>query len=367
MAEAAVVANLALPDSALAADPVDWNTARRVARSLSGKDPLADSYLRDAMHDDFALVTSEAEDMVAQFTGLHAPGIAQGGVVDRGGWIDANLASMRRLLGPLTHKFGARVTATPFAPIGKHAAGAEMGALLGYMSQRVLGQYDLLVPEETNTGDVVFYVGPNVLSLEQRFAFRPRDFRRWIAIHEITHRAQFTAVPWLRPYFMSLVERTFGMVDPDPRTLIRGVARAAEALSRGKNPFDEAGLLGVFASDEQRSVLGDVQALMSLLEGHGNYVMNALGRQHVYGVERMERVLQARRETKGIAGQLQKMMGIEMKLRQYAVGEKFLDDVVARAGIGAIDAAWTSAEALPTLDELNDAPRWLARMSGARV
>ncbi len=348
------------------ADPVDWNTARRVAKTLSGRDPLANSYLRSAMDSDFAQVTSEAESMVAEFTGLHAPGLAQGGVVDRGGWIDANVDSMRRLLGPLTNKFGSRVTGSPFAAVGKHAAGAEMGALLGYMSQRVLGQYDLLVPEETDTGDMVYYVGPNVLSLEKRFAFRPRDFRRWIAIHEITHRAQFTGVPWLRPYFMSLVERTFGIVEPDPRVLIRAIARAAECLSRGKNPFDEAGLIGLFASEEQRGVLNDVQALMSLLEGHGNYVMNALGKQHVYGVDRMERVLQARRATKGLGGQMQKMMGIEMKLRQYAVGEAFLDAVVAQAGIAAINDAWVGPEALPTLSELHDAPKWLARMSGSR-
>ncbi len=242
-----------------------------------------------------------------------------------------------------------------------------MGVLLGYMSQRVLGQYDLLVPEEAGVGDVVYYVGPNVLTLEKRFAFRPRDFRRWIAIHELTHRAQFTAVPWLRPYFMSLVERTFDMVEPDPRVLVRAIARAAEALSRGRSPFDEAGLLGLFASDEQRLVLADVQALMSLLEGHGNYVMNALGREHVHGVERMERVLQARREVKGISGQFQKMIGIEMKLRQYELGESFLDAVVERAGIDAISAAWESPEALPTLDELHEPMRWLDRTSGTSV
>ena len=348
-------------------DPVDWGTARRVARTFSGRVPLADSYLHDTLESDFVALTAEAESMVAEFTGLEAPGRARGGVVDRHGWIDANLDSMRRLLLPFVERLGGRVSNTPLAPVGKHAAGGEMGVLLGYMSQRVLGQYDLLVPEEAGVGDVVYYVGPNVLTLEKRFAFRPRDFRRWIAIHELTHRAQFTAVPWMRPYFMSLVERTFDMVEPDPRVLVRAIARAAEALSRGRSPFDEAGLLGLFASDEQRLVLADVQALMSLLEGHGNYVMNALGREHVHGVERMERVLQARREVKGISGQFQKMIGIEMKLRQYELGESFLDAVVERAGIDAISAAWESPEALPTLDELHEPMRWLDRTSGTSV
>lgn len=345
-------------------DPVDWGTAGRVARALSGKEPFADSYLRDALHTDFVELTAEAETLVGEFTGLVAPGRAVGGVVDRHGWIDANLVSMRRLLTPFVDRLGSRVTNTPFAPVGKHAAGGEMGVLLGYMSQRVLGQYDLLVPEETDAGDVVYYVGPNVLAIEKRFAFRPRDFRRWIAIHELTHRAQFTAVPWLRPYCLSLVERTFAMVEPDPRVLVRALARAAEALSRGRNPFDEAGLLGLFASDEQRAVLDDVQALMSLLEGHGNWVMNALGRRHVHGVERMERVLQSRREVKGVSGQFQKIIGMEMKLRQYALGERFLDAVVEQAGAGAIEAAWAGPEALPTLAELHDPSAWLVRTSG---
>jgi coenzyme F420 biosynthesis associated uncharacterized protein len=347
-------------------DPVDWNTARRVARRFAGRDPLANSYLRASLEADFAEVTSEAEQLVSDFTHLAAPGRARAGVVDRAAWIDANIDSMRRLLEPIIGRLGARMNATPFAPVGKHAAGGEMGVLLGYMSQRVLGQYDLLVPEETDTGDFVYYVGPNVLSLEKRFAFRPRDFRRWIAIHELTHRAQFTAVPWMRGHFMTLVERSLGMVEPDPRVFVRAVARAAESLSRGKNPFDEAGLLGLFASEEQRAVLSEVQALMSLLEGHGNFVMNELGRAHVQGVDRMERVLQARRNTRGIGGQLQKMMGIEMKLRQYALGESFVNKVVERGGLAAVDAAWTSPESLPTLAELHDPELWLARMAGTR-
>ena len=379
MTETAVVDPSARPGARV--DAVDWNTARRVARYAAGRDPLSDSYLLRTLETDFAAVTTEAEELVSEFTGLVAPGRAQAGVVDRGGWIDANVASMQRLLAPITAKVGARVSQTPLAPIGKHFAGTELGVLLGYMSQRVLGQYDLLVPEPAaadgppddgelgnpELGDQVFYVGPNVLALEKRFAFRPLDFRRWIAIHELTHRAQFTGVPWLRGYFLSLVERTLSLVEPDPRILLRAAARAAESLSRGRSPFDDAGLIGLFASDEQRAVLDEMQALMSLLEGHGNYVMNALGARHVHGVERMERVLQQRREAKGISGQFQKALGIQMKMRQYEVGEAFLDAVVEQAGIGAIDAAWAGPENLPTLPELRDASRWLGRVHGATV
>jgi coenzyme F420 biosynthesis associated uncharacterized protein len=347
--------------------PVDWVTAGRVARFVAGRDPLHDSYLLDAIVADFEVVTAEANELVTEFTGLQPPSRPHAGVVDRAGWIDANITSMRRLIAPVTEKLGARIASTPLAPVGRHASGAEVGALLGYMSQRVLGQYDILVPDEDQAlapGDQVYYVGGNILSLEKRFAFRPLDFRRWIAIHELTHRAQFTGVPWLRGYFMSLVERTLDGVDPDPRVLFHAVARAAESLSRGKNPFDDAGLVGLFVTGEQKAVLDDVQALMSLLEGHGNHVMNVLGARHVQGVERMDRVLSARRQARGIAGQLQKALGIEMKLRQYALGEGFIKAVVEAAGERAIDAAWAGPEALPTLAELHAPERWLARVHG---
>ena len=353
------------------AEPVDWGTAARVARMVSRRDRLANSYLADSLVADYTQVTEQAETLVAEFTGLVAPDRARAGVVDRGGWIDANVASMRRMISALDRTLADRFGSGPVGAIGRQAAGTEMGMLLGYMSQRVLGQYDLLMPEDdaaaASAGDVVYYVGPNTLALEKRFGFRPLDFRRWIAIHELTHRAQFTAVPWLRPHFMALVDEMLGGIEPDPRSLVRALARAAEALSRGRNPFDESGVVGLFASDRQRDLLARIQALMSVLEGHGNYVMNALGRQQVHGVERMERVLQARRTARGVTGQINKVLGLAMKLRQYEVGERFVEQVADLGGFAALDAVWLDPEALPTLAELDDAGSWLRRVDATRV
>lgn len=338
----------------------------RVARMVAGRDLIAASYLGDSLTRDFESVTTEAEDLVADFTGLRAPGRAKAAVLDRAGWVDANVASMRIMLAPLTEKLGERLAQSPAAPIGRRVAGIEVGSLLGYLAQRVLGQYDLLVPDSepgAPDADAVYYVGPNVLGLEKRFAFRPLDFRRWIAIHEVTHRAQFTGVPWMREYFLSLVEGSLSIVDPDPAVLFRAIGRAADAVRAGKNPLDEGGLVGLFASPEQQEILGRVQALMSLLEGHGNYVMNELGRRHVNGADRMARVLHSRRQQKGIGGQVQKLLGIEMKMRQYEVGERFVRGVEREAGIAALDAAWRGPESLPTVPELDDPSAWLARVS----
>jgi len=231
--------------------------------------------------------------------------------------------------------------------------------------------YDLLVPDDpdesaTAGNGAVYYVGANILALEKRYAFRPRDFRLWIAIHELTHRAQFTAVPWLKGYFLSLVEQALTIVDPDPGRLVQAMMRAADELRKGHNPLDDGGLVALFASPEQRGVLAQVQALMSLLEGHGNSVMNELGRVHIAGQERMARVLQARRRSRGVAGILYKLLGFESKLRQYEVGEAFVAEVVRVGGPHAIDSAWRGPEVAPD-DGRARAPDGVARPRGVNI
>lgn len=345
-------------------EPVDWRLAETVARRVAGREPLAVSYLGGSLARDFAAVTVEAEAAVADLTGLVSPSPARAAVLDRSGWVAANVRSMRRLLEPFTARVGERMAKSPIAPVGRRVAAAELGFLLGYVAQRVLGQYDLLVPDESDDDgtDAVYYVGANVLVLEKRFAFRPRDFRRWIALHEVTHRAQFTGVPWLRDYFLAQVGEVLAAAEPDPKRLVGAVVRAVDEVRHGRNPIDEGGVVALFASDEQRASLGRMQALMSLLEGHGNAVMNRLGAELVDGQERMARVLQARRNARGATALLHRLLGLEMKMRQYEVGEAFVAAVEREAGPRGIDAAWRGPDSLPTLDELTDARAWLARV-----
>ncbi len=154
-------------------DPIDWEVAERIARRFAGREPLAASYLAGSLRDDFESVTAQAEALVADYTGLRAPGPARAQVVDRGSWVGANISSMRRLLEPLTARVGERMASSRVAPIGRRVAGTETGVLLGYLAQRVLGQYDLLVLDDDASADAVYYVGGNILALEKRFAFRP--------------------------------------------------------------------------------------------------------------------------------------------------------------------------------------------------
>jgi coenzyme F420 biosynthesis associated uncharacterized protein len=264
------------------------------------------------------------------------------------------------------------MASSPLAPIGRAVSGTELGLLLGWFAQRVLGQYDVLVPDadadadgDDGAGvdtDAVYYVGANVLALEKRFAFRPRDFRLWIAIHEVTHRAQFLGVPWMRDYFLGLVHGVLGSVDADPRKVVAALVRAAEELRRGRNPLDDGGIVALIATPEHRGAIANVQALMSVLEGHGNRVMNELGRAHVAGQERMARVLQSRRRSQGVSGLLSKLLGLESKMRQYEVGEAFVAAIEREAGPRALDPAWQRPENLPTLAELDAPTAWLARV-----
>lgn len=351
-------------------EPVDWGFAERVAHRVAGDEPLAGSYHRASLERDFAALTQMAGELVAEFTGLEpAVGSARGRVLDRQEWVSANLLSFRRLLEPVRQRLGERagdrLTSGVFGGVARRVGGAEAGALLGWFARRVLGQYDLMGtdpadPDPAHPGSV-YYVGPNVLALEKRFGFRPRDFRLWIALHEVTHLVQFTGVPWLREHFLALVDDVLGMVDPDPRRLADAARHVVEELRAGRNPLEGGGLVTLLAGEEQREALGRVQALMTLLEGHGNFVMDRLGEEHVGGQARMSRALRERRRGRGLTGQVQKVVGIDMKLRQYAVGEEFFAAVEREAGREALVSLWDSPDRLPTVEELGQPSRWLAR------
>jgi coenzyme F420 biosynthesis associated uncharacterized protein len=350
-------------------DPIAWDTAERVAVRVSGREPLAESYHYASLEPDFREFTAQAEELVEAETGLRsAAGPARARVTDRPGWIRANLASFQRLLRPLTDRLGSRMSG-PVAPVGRTLAGAEVGVLLGWMSTRVLGQYDMLVVEneKPEDQDIVYYVGPNVLALEKRYAFPPKEFRLWLALHEVTHRVQFTGVPWLRPYFLSLVESTLDSFDPDPKKLLAALKRVADQVRAGEHPLEEGGLVTLLATPEQQAVLQRIQGLMSVLEGHGDLVMSRAAATRIPSAPRFQSVLHQRRQATGPVRLLQRLVGIEAKLRQYEEGEEFLA-AVERAGDGVgVDLLWRGPEWLPDLAEIRNPDAWLARVVAAEA
>ena len=344
--------------------PIDWGLAERVARRFAGREPLVVVVSRRVAARRLRVGhRARPRQLVAEHTGLRraGPGARAGrrprhvGVGQRA--VDAPVCSHRSPPGSAS-----AWPASPVAPIGRRIAGTETGVLLGYLAQRVLGQYDLLVLDERRASDAVYYVGGNILALEKRFAFRPRDFRLWIAIHEVTHRAQFTGVPWMKPYFLVAGRaRRCRRSIPIRRRLVQALARAADELRNGRNPLDDGGLVALLATDEQRGALARVQALMSLLEGHGNAVMNQLGRDHVAGQARHgARAAGSSPEHRAGARVLQKLSGSSRRCASTRWARRSSPRWSAWRVRGRSTPHGAVPECLPTLDELRD-PHELAR------
>ncbi len=347
-------------------EAVDWEIARRFATKFAGLEPYRGSLYRSGLEDDFDRYTAQAEELVAESTGLRSQsGRARGRVTSREGWIDANLASFRRLLRPITDKLLERGDSVS-ARIGPAVAGAELGALLGWMSKRVLGQYDLLVLEDENPDeqDIVYYVAPNVLALERRFAFPSQEFRLWLALHEVTHRAQFTGVPWMRSHFLGLVQSTLNAVDTDPRQFLTAAQRLLEARKKGENLLDRGGLVALFASEEQLVVIDKVAGLMSFLEGHGDVTMARAGKGLIPSADRFARVMAYRRQSvTGMVKVFQRIVGIEAKLRQYIEGEQFIEAVESHGGPEVLDLAWAEPCNVPSIAEIRNPQLWIDRVA----
>ncbi len=348
------------------ADVVDWELAERIAVRASGREPFADSYHADSLEPDFAELTTLAEELVTAETGLRSlAGPARGRVTDRAGWIHANVASFQRILNPVTDRLGKKIGGP--SAVAMRAAGAlEVGLLLGWMSGRVLGQYDLLVAADENPEDqdVVYYVGPNILGIEKRFGFPPREFRLWLALHEVTHRAQFTGVPWMREHYLSLIDKMLSSADIDPVKLLGALKRAVDEVRAGRSPLAEGGIAHLLATPEQRLVLDQIGGLMSLLEGHGDITMNRAGIGHVPSAERFARVLQQRRTTANLVQRtIQRLLGLEAKLHQYQAGEDFITEIERLAdGKDALEPVWRGPTWLPTLAEIRDPQEWVDRV-----
>jgi coenzyme F420 biosynthesis associated uncharacterized protein len=353
-------------------DPVAWDLAARVATRVAGRDRFAGTARYASLAPDFEELTAVAEELVAEETGLRSlSGPARARVTDRAGWVDANIASFRRLLRPVLERLGSRLASTAASPVGRvvqpvgsAVTGAQLGALLGWMSTRVLGQYDLLLMEEERPEDqdIVYYVGPNILGLEERFGFPSREFRLWIALHEVTHRAQFTGVPWMRGHFLELVEGTVAAADPDPKRFLEAIKKAVDLVRQGRNPLDD-GLMALLATPEQARTLDQVQGMMSLLEGHGDITMDRAGAGRVPNAARFGRVLRQRRqEARGAVKLLQQAIGLDAKLRQYEAGERFIEAVEAVGGPSLLARVWEAPDRLPSVEEVRDPAAWIERV-----
>jgi coenzyme F420 biosynthesis associated uncharacterized protein len=282
-------------------------------------------------------------------------------VVGRLGWVQANLVGLRGAFEPLREKIGARRAVT------SRVLGVQLGALFGLLSTKVLGQYVLpLGARDGDTGDggQLVVVGPNVLSLAEDRPDLATDVRRTVLLHEVTHRLQFDGTPWLAAHLQALLDRYLGGARLDPSALVDIAADLPGAVARVAATGAVQPLLELVLSEEQLEVIDEAQGLMSLLEGHGNAAMYGATEGLVADPEGVRAHLASRRGdvTSRI---LAAVGGLEMKRRQYAEGESFVDHVVAEAGIGGLNRAFERPEHLPRAAEVRDPTGWLQRVSAA--
>jgi coenzyme F420 biosynthesis associated uncharacterized protein len=342
---------------------IDWDVAARSAKRFSPASPSVSRREADDAVTELYRSTALAADHVAELTRLSEPPVtAITRVIDRAAWIDTNAAGMRTIMDPLVERL------THDNPVGKVAerfggrvTGAQVGVVLGFLSGKVLGQFEFF----ERTGGQLLLVAPNLVAVERHLKVDPNDFRLWVCLHEVTHRVQFTAVPWLRKHMLDEIDNLGATIDTDPAELRKRLTGAVgELVKVVRGQGDGAGLLSVLATPEQRAVLERVTAFMSLVEGHAEWVMNAVPSSVIPSQKVIESRFASRRRRAGnpLDRVMRRLLGMEAKTRQYVDGSAFVRTVVDRIGIGDFNAIWTSRDTLPTKAEIADPGRWIARV-----
>ena len=338
---------------------VDWQLAVRTARRLAPAGPALSVGEARAVVTELREVTVRAEEHVRAVTGMVPPGEpGEATVVDRGGWAQANVDGFRVVLEPLTERlFEGKTPHRAAAAVTARVSGLQMGGTLAWLSGKVLGQYEVFLPRR-QTGRLVL-VAPNIVETERALGVDPGDFRLWVALHEVTHRTQFTAVPWLHDHVREEVDALLSAAHlDDPVRLLR-------ALKDGV--LERRPLVEVLQSPEQRAVLERVTAVMSLLEGHAEHVMDGVGPGVVPTVGQIRERFQARRgqRTGPLDRLLRKVLGLDLKALQYAEGSVFVRECVSAVGMTGFNRVWESPETLPTRAEIRDPRSWVRRVHGA--
>ncbi|MDP9116887.1 MAG: zinc-dependent metalloprotease [Actinomycetota bacterium] len=342
---------------------IDWDVAARAAKRFSPHPPSISKLEADAVVGELYQTTSQAAGHVAELTRLEEPPVsAATRVVDRDGWIDANTGGMRTLMTPLVDKLTASNPVGRMAEtVGGRLTGIQLGLVIGFLSGKVLGQFEFF----DRPGGQLLLVAPNMVAVERQLKVDPHDFRLWVCLHEVTHRVQFTAVPWLRQHMLDEVTALTDAVDTDPAVLRARVSNGiGELVKVIRGQGDGSGLVAVLASPEQRAILDRVTAFMSLVEGHAEYVMNAISPDVIPSQQEIEKRFAARRRKGGnpLDRLLRKLLGMEAKTRQYVDGSAFVRAVVDRIGVEDFNAIWTSPDTLPTKAEIASPGQWIARV-----
>ena len=333
---------------------VDWQLARSTGIRLAPAGPLASRVEVEAVVRQLRRASERAVGPVMDVTGLEAPfDEHRTVVVGRPEWISSNVGQFQTAIEPVAHLLRDREPSAVAQAVGSRVTAVQMGVVLSWLSGKVLGQFEAFGGQGR-----LLLVAPNIVHAETQLGVDATDFRLWVCLHEETHRVQFGAVTWLSDHFTSEVHAYLKAADLDARSAI---SRAVSGLRSGQR--GSGGLLDLVQTPEQRAVLDRLTALMSLLEGHADVVMDAVGPAVVPTVETIRARFETRRHQAGtLDGALRRLLGLDAKLRQYTDGAAFVRGVVERVGMSGFNAVWTSPDTLPLPAEIHDPAAWVRRV-----
>ncbi|WP_442972717.1 zinc-dependent metalloprotease [Rhodococcus sp. G-MC3] len=337
---------------------VDWALASKTGAKLAPKEPSMSRYTADAAFAELAAASIRAEGPVRETTGL-ADGlpVPDAQIVNRVGWIEAAAASMKHLTGEDD-------AGGPSGLLGGKPAGLQAGAMLAFLSSAILGQYDPFTGEH----GTLLLVAPNIIAVERALKVDASDFRLWVCLHEVTHRVQFSSAPWLGEYMRSSVAVLSEGID-EPMSEFATRLTTALKNRKGSTKAEDAGVVGLLRATQpppQREAIDRLLVLGTLLEGHADHVMDAVGPAVVPSVAHIRNAFDSRRRRKQNPLQrlIRALLGMDAKMAQYVRGKAFVDHVVGVVGMERFNTVWTDADTLPLLDEIENPDRWIARVLG---
>lgn len=349
---------------------VDWDAVAAVAARLVPPGPEMTRTEIEDLVTDLRLSAAAAAGPVLETSQLDGPAGGETLVVDRAGWARSNAASFAALVDPVIARSGPRppdgVLGAPAAAAARSVTAAETGAVLAFVSTKVLGQFDVLRPQ----GRRLLLVAPNIAKVEREMGVSPEDFRLWVCLHEETHRVQFSSTPWLAGWFTSTVQDLLEDFVEDPGSALDRLGEMLGDLPdlvravTGRSDEAGAGLLDMVQTPEQKERLDRLTAVMSLLEGHADVVMDEVGPAVVPSVAEIRRRF-GRRRTSGtgpLDRTVRRVLGLDAKAAQYRSGAAFVRGVVDEVGIAGFNEVWRSPETLPTPDEIRDPVAWVRRV-----
>ncbi len=344
---------------------ISWDLATKVAKGVIASFPREDESRLTALCVEMSKFASYALPKVEQVSGISISDNAiEVRFASRSEWVENNTKSMQKLLDPII-KEATEAVPEFLSSIYSSAGAIQFGLLFGWMSKRVLGQYDAAMFTNADVaGAPVFVVGSNVFEIEGRNNYTPGSFGRWVLLHEITHKLQFEGVDWMASYYRSLISDLVASSKISPSDVFEAIVTIVEEVRAGRNPIDEAGIAALFLGKNQRQSLRKITSLMTILEGHADFVMSRVAKGTIEEAEEFETMVSERRQGGSPVFKLiSRLYGFDAKVRQYANGRKFLEELASRKSDDFVRTIFSSPESLPSVEEIADVESYLSRVT----